>query len=118
MLRLLVSVALALLFSASASQAIIIEAEAYVASYNAGGEPIGWVYCSGASGGRAVEGFDSTGDWIEVVLTVPGTYGYVDSIRSAGYVEYESDIRSTVFAADPTGGDVLSAYHTVGAGIG
>jgi hypothetical protein len=117
-LRVLGLAGLAVLLSVSASQAIIVEAESYVASFNAGGEPIGWVYCSAASGGRAVEGFDTTGDWIEVVVTIPEIYGYADSIRSAGYVEYESDIQSAVFGADPAGGDVPSHYHTVGAGIG
>ena len=109
---------LVLLLASSQAHALLIEAETFVASYNAGGDPIVVVSCSAASGGYAVEGFDSPGDWIELVLNVPATYGYADSLRSAGNFGYESDLRTTIFGADPDGGDVVSAYHTVGAGIG
>ncbi|HVP58779.1 MAG TPA: hypothetical protein VMU02_11855 [bacterium] len=109
---------LVLLCSASGAYAIIIEAESYVASYNAGGDAIHIVTCTAASGGLAVEGFDTPGDWIEVVLNVPQVYGYVDSLRSAGETGYQSDIRATVFGANPDGGDILSYYHTLGEGIG
>jgi hypothetical protein len=116
--RLLLFVGLALLLLVSAAQAIIVEAESYVASYNAGGSAIYVVSCSAASGGLAVEGFDTPGDWIEVALNVPEIYGYADSLRSAGESGLQSDIRITVFGADPNGGDVLSYYHTLGQGIG
>jgi hypothetical protein len=116
--RSLLLIGLALLVSASGAQAIVVEAESYVASYNAGGDPIYVVSCTAASGGLAVEGFDMPGDWIEVVLNVPEIYGYADSLRSAGDTNVQSDIRTTVFGADPDGGDVLSYYHTIGQGIG
>lgn len=118
MARMVLLVGLALLLSASASQAIIVEAESYVDRYNAGGDTIYVVPCSGASGGFAVEGFDAVGDWIEVVLDAPETYIYTDSLRSAGYLNYESYLKSTIFGASPDGGDVTSTYHTLGKGIG
>ena len=117
-MKALLITALVILASVSASQAIIVEAESYIASYNAGGLDIYVVNCTSASGGLAVDGVDTTGDWIEVVLDVPEIYGYADSLRSAGYLNYESDIRATVFGGDPDGGDVVSYYHTIGQGIG
>jgi hypothetical protein len=116
--RLLVIAGLLLLLASAQAQALVIEAESFVASHNAGGDPIVVVSCSAASGGYAVEGVDSIGDWIELVLNVPVIYGYADSLRSAGYYAYESDIKTTIFGADPDGGNVISTYHTVGAGIG
>ncbi|MFH1219272.1 MAG: hypothetical protein V1694_02320 [Candidatus Eisenbacteria bacterium] len=116
--KVLLAACLVLLVWASAAPAIVVEAESFVASYNAGGDPIYVVDCSGASGGKAVEGFDTTGDWIEVILNVPEAYGYVDSVRSAGYLNEQTDLASTVFGAAPGGGDVISAYHLVGLGIG
>ena len=116
--RLLLLAGLVLLLSTSGAQAIIIEAESFVASHNAGGSTITVVSCSGASGGYAVEGFDTPGDWIEMILNVPEIYGYADSLRSAGEYGFASDIRSTIFGADPNGWDVLSTYHTMGQGIG
>ena len=116
--KVLLIACLVLLLGTSAAPAIVVEAESFVSSYNAGGDPIVVVDCSGASGGKAVEGFDTAGDWIEVMLNVPEAYGYVDSVRSAGYLEEEADLATTVFGAAPGGEDVMSAYHTVGLGIG
>jgi hypothetical protein len=116
--RSLMILGLVLLLASSQAHALVIEAESFVASHNAGGDPIVVISCSAASGNYAVEGFDSPGDWIELVLNVPAIYGYVDTLRSAGYLYYESNLRTTVFGADPNGGDVVSAYHTIGAGIG
>ena len=72
------------LASFASAAPIIVEAEDYVSSHNEGGEPITVTSCGGASGGYAVEGYDSTGDWIElrVTLAVAGTYE--DILRSAG----------------------------------
>jgi hypothetical protein len=118
MAKLLLIVGLAVLVPASAAQAIIVEAESYVASYNIGGNPIYIVSCSYASGGLAVDGFDTPGEWIEVAVSIPEIYGYADSLRSAGDTGIQSDLRATIFGADPYGGDVISNYHTVGQGIG
>ena len=107
-----------LLASVVCAQAIIVEAESYVASNDIGGIVIYVTACSGASGGRAVEGFDTPGEWIEVVVNVPVAGSYADSIRSAGLLNYESDLGSTIFSGGPGGTDLNSAYHTLGMGIG
>jgi hypothetical protein len=114
----LVVLAVAVLAATAASAAVKVEAESYVASYNIGGNGIGIVSCSAASGGYAVEGFDVVGEWIEMMVTIPETYGYADTLRSAGEYGVESDIAMAIFSAYPGGGDVSSAYHTVGEGIG
>lgn len=103
---------------AAQAGAITVEAENFVASYNAGGEDIYWLGCSGASGGRAVEGVDTAGDWIEIAVDVPETYVYTDTLRSAGNSGEESYFQVTIGGAYPGGGDVVSTYHTLGMGIG
>jgi hypothetical protein len=108
----------AVLAATAAPAAILVEAESFVASHNAGGGIIYTVSCSGASGGYAVEGVDTVGDWIEMMVTIPETYGYSDSLHSAGSYGIESDFAMTIFGASPGGGDAASAYHTVGLGIG
>lgn len=108
-----------ILFAAVASSyAITIEAESLVGSFNAGGDEIYVVGCSGASGGMAVEGVDTAGDWIEIMITVADTYGYADSLRSAGLLSLQSDLSLTIFGAAPGGADLTSEYHPVGLGIG
>lgn len=118
MTKISIILGLALLAATAAPAAILVEAENFVASYNAGGSSIAWVSCSGASGGRAVEGVDTVGDWIEIMVTVAETYGYADSLRSAGEYDVQSDLEMRIFGAYPGGGDVASAYHTIGQGIG
>jgi hypothetical protein len=112
------AVCVSLLAFATGADAIIVEAESYVASNNIGGTAIYVTACAGASGGRAVEGFDTPGEWIEVVLDVPGAGSYADSIRSAGRLDFESDLGSTIFGGGPGGIDITSSYHTIGLGIG
>jgi hypothetical protein len=97
----------------------IVEAESYVASHNAGGLSIYVTACSGASEGYAVEGYDYPGDWIEVILNMPETGTFADSLRSASTpTGIESDYASTIFAGGIGGQDLISAFHTVGLGIG
>jgi hypothetical protein len=117
-MRILTMMAVAVLATTAASASVLVEAESFVASYNAGGTSIYVVSCSGASGGYAVEGFDTDGEWIEMMVTIPETYGYADSMRSAGLATAESDIAMTIFGAYPGGSDLASSYHTVGLGIG
>jgi hypothetical protein len=107
-----------LLAASAASLALTIEAESLVGSFNAGGDDIYTIACSGASGGMAVEGVDTAGDWIEIMVTIPDTYVYVDSLRSAGLLNLQSHFALTVFGAAPGGADVTSAYHPIGFGIG
>jgi hypothetical protein len=97
---------------------ITIEAEDYTNSFNTGGSAIYATECSGASGGFAVEGFDSPGEWIEVTLTIPKLGAYGDTLRSAGLYGYESDMRITIMGGAQGGGDLESYYSPVGLGIG
>ena len=99
------------------AQGLMVEAETYGASHDEGGIPIQVVTCSAASGGRAVEGFDYPGDWLEVTLTI-GTGSFTDNIRSAGMFDSTSSQRSTILGADPAGKDLVSHFSTYGLGIG
>jgi hypothetical protein len=120
-LRLLMGLIFVALFFASANaQSIRVEAESYiyVAYHDEGGVALNVVSCSGASGGQAVEGFDFPGDWIEVILEVPENGSFCDSLRSGGLTAHECDLQSTVFGAGPLGEDLVSAFHTIGEGIG
>jgi hypothetical protein len=107
-----------LLCSAASAQSIMVEAENYITFYNAGGTTIYVTNCSGASGGLAVEGFDWTGDWIELVVNIPLAGSYADSIRAAGLVSIASEFQSRVINGKPGGGDFLSTFNIVGLGIG
>ena len=119
MVRLLLGLILIALLCLSAhAQTIIVEAESYIAHHDEGGNAIYRASCSGASGGEVVEGFDFPGDWIEMILNVPDNGSFADSLRSGGLLNAESDLQSTVFGAGPSGEDLVSAFHTVGQGIG
>jgi hypothetical protein len=118
LVRLLVTWIAVCLLAASGAYGIVIEAETMVASYNAGGSSIYITTCSGASGGQAVDGIDTPGDWIEVVIDLAGAGSYADSLRSAGLLDAESDLTSTVIGGGMGGADLVSSYHTSGLGIG
>ncbi len=113
-----VLLAITLLPACVCAHEIVLEAEDYVNSFDAGGTAIYSTTCSGASGGYAVEGFDFPGDWIEVTLTIPELGAYADTLRSAGLYGYDSDMRITIMAGAPGGGDIESYYSPVGLGIG
>ncbi len=98
--------------------AFALEAEDFVASHDEGGVSIYVTSCSGASGGLAVEGFDFVGDWIELSLNLSQPGSFVDTLRSAGLLEAENDVRITYVGAGPEGSDLTSSFHTVGFGIG
>ena len=116
----LICVLLALVIMPAAIYAhdITLEAEDYVNSFDTGGTAIYVTACSGASGGYALEGFDSPGDWIEMVLTIDELGAYADTLRSAGLYGYESDMRITIMEGAPDGGDIESYYSPIGLGIG
>jgi hypothetical protein len=119
LLRLLsVLLAVILLPAGVYAHEIVIEAESYVSSFDAGGTAIYSTLCSGASGGYAVEGFDFPGDWIEIVLTTPHLGAFADTLRSAGLYGYESDMRITIMGGAQGGGDLESYYSPTGLGIG
>jgi len=115
---LLVLIFIALLSFTASAESIWVEAEAYTASYDAGGLAIYVTGCSAASQGMAVEGFDFPGDWIELKLTIPENGAFTDSLRSGGMSMEESDLRCTIFRAGPVGEDIVSDFHTLGYGIG
>lgn len=117
--RLLAVLAAAFLLPACTyAHQITVEAETYTASFNTGGEAIYITECPAASGGYAVEGFDSPGEWIEVSLTISVLGAYTDTLRSASELDYEGDTRITIAGGAPDGGDLESYYHTMGVGIG
>jgi hypothetical protein len=119
LVRVFAIIGLVILFFATAhAQSIVVEAELYVDYHNEGGTTIYVTTCSGASGGLAVEGFDWTGDWIELTLTIPEAGSYADSLRSAGLTSIASEIHSTILGGAPGGGDLTSVFNTVGLGIG
>ncbi len=116
-MRLTMVLAVCLFVIPAVTRAITIEAETFVSSHNQGGLPIYLVSCSGASGGYAVEGFDHVGDWIQVAFSTSGSATYIDSLRSAGRLNEESDIRVTYLGSGPGGSDLISTFHTIGLGI-
>jgi len=97
---------------------LVLEAEDFVAYHDEGGVSIYVVSCSGASGGLAVEGFDTVGDWIELDLEIAEAGSFVDTLRSAGLLVEESDLMITYLGAGPEGSDLTSTFHTFGQGIG
>jgi len=96
----------------------VLEAEDFVAFHDEGGVSIYIASCAAASGGFAVEGFDTIGDWIELSLTIPDAGSFADTLRSAGLLTEESEIKATYIGAGPGGADLSSTYHTLGLGIG
>jgi len=116
-LILLSALAIAIPLSSMTNE-IVIEAEDLTDFHDIGGTLIHLVTCSGASGGHAVEGFDTPGEWIEIVFQVDSAGIYADSLRSAGNLGWESDLRVTIFNSGPQGEDLYSTFHTYGQGIG
>jgi hypothetical protein len=115
----LVMIGIIMLISSSAgAQTIIAEAEYFLAYHDEGGTAIYIKTCTAASGGLAVEGFDWTGDWIELSVTIPDAGSYADSLRAAGLITVESETESTVFGGAPGGGDLVSTFNLLGLGIG
>jgi hypothetical protein len=112
-----IAVLACLLCFATGARGITIEAEGFVASHNEGGNSIVEATCSAASGGKAVEGFDYPGDWIEVVLVVGESGSFTDTLRSAGLIDSLSSERSTIYGCGPSGEDLVSSFAAVGMGI-
>ena len=119
MLRMLVVlVAVGLLPACTSAHDITVEAESYTTFYDVGGDPLTRTYCSAASGGEAVEGFDWVGEWIEVTLSTPEVGAYADTLRSAGLYGIQSDVRIIIYGAGQGGETLVSYYTPVGLGIG
>jgi hypothetical protein len=75
--------------AAQAASVISVEAEDLYWFGDIGGQPISvsTIDCDSlTSGGKAVEGLDYPGDWIEVLLSVPEPILFRDSLCSAGDV--------------------------------
>jgi hypothetical protein len=112
------------LFSRDAAAQTIrirVEAENYTWSFNEGGEPICISTCDKTnSGGKAVDGVDFPGDWIEMDVSVPEPMLYRNSLCSAGDVGLR---RKFVIQYMPLGGhgerpapDTLTTRPGTGAG--
>jgi hypothetical protein len=108
---------IALLAATGAATPIILEAENYVGAYNVGGEPIHVVYCSSASGGMAVEGYDTVGDFIELRIILDMAGAYDDTLCSAGELYQFSQHRVT-YRREYGGILAYSDFMTYGYGIG
>ena len=108
---------LALTAPAGLSAPIILEAEDYVGSFNVGGDPITVTACSGASGGYAVEGYDTVGDRIDLRVVITQSGDYDDVLRSGGELYVSSSHFLTIRIE---GGSTIgfSTYNTFGWGIG
>jgi hypothetical protein len=61
-----------------------IEAENYVASYNAGGDAISVGSCSSASGFLVALGVDAVDDWVECAFTMASADSFRFGLASAG----------------------------------
>jgi hypothetical protein len=78
-----------------------VELEDYTAYLDLGGHTVEVAYCGAASNGKAVEGLDLAGEYVEVPVRVPGTGTY------AAYVYYSTnsgtslDVRVTMTDAGP-----------------
>lgn len=95
---------LAAIPAVASPQTIRIEAEDYVASHNVGGGQIVLAACNyGASGGRAIEGLDWNGDYVEYLLTLSQEFCFVDSLRSAGRVGSFREFVMEFFREDEPG---------------
>jgi hypothetical protein len=101
----------------AAGSPIILEAEDYIGSFNVGGEPFYVTFCSGASGGLAVEGYDYPGDYIDFMVVLPQAGTYNDTLRSGGLL-YEFSSHFATFRRPNSGTLAYSQYHTMGMGIG
>jgi hypothetical protein len=98
---------------------IQIEAESYTDSLNLGGEAVHVVVCESASGGLAVQGVDTAGEWISFPLEVEEPIAFRDSLRSAGALGI---VRTHVVEFRAAGSGVLIESDTLvtppGLGIG
>jgi hypothetical protein len=84
-IRLAVLLSCALLAAAPASAYVLsLEADGFMDSYDSGGRPVEDVDCSGASGGKALEGIDLAGEWISWDVTVDQQAEVRGRVRSAG----------------------------------
>ena len=102
------------------AETIRLEAENLVNSYDhIGSVPITSVPCGGASGGRAIEGFDIEGEWIELRLVLDRPVDCLYGIQSAGNL---GEVRQYSVAFLPASGQSASPQGTLmtppGSGIG
>ncbi len=103
-------VLLAALPQRAAAATVGFEAENYVASLDLGGDPIRITTCVDARGGLAVNGVDYQGDYIQWSLSLPSSFVFRDSLRSAGAVGL---VRRFVVLFLPAGGSTPVAADTL-----
>jgi len=85
---------LAIAFASSTrtcAEAIHIEADTYFTSGDLPGHgyTIGPVRCDAATESLAVDGVDSSGEWIKIRLSIPADYCFYTGMSSAGAEGYE-----------------------------
>jgi len=109
----------ALPVSARAAEDLRLEAEEFegYGSYNIGGSDIRATYCSYASGGLAVDGLDTTDEWIKLKVTFPrgGCFTSRLDYQSA----YGDTVELVVRLLDyPSVGEELRSDYTLSGGYG
>ncbi|HVP15394.1 MAG TPA: hypothetical protein VMS88_07605 [Terriglobales bacterium] len=102
---------------AAATDTVPLEAESYTASQNTGGTSIVTVACGAARGGLAVDGVDHEGDYIQWNLSLPSSFVFRDSLRSAGFARL---VRRFAILFLPAGSEspVATDTLTTPAGLG
>ena len=96
---------------------ITVEMEDFLTFYDDGGSKSGIVTCSGASGGKAVEGFDVVGDYMtfQVSFEVPGRYSA--ALRQAAPYGAHNQVEMSLEGAGPDGSDQEALFDIEGEGI-
>ena len=99
-----------------AAKGITIEAEAFTAHNDAGGQMVQSLLLSGCSGGYALIGLDAAGEWTEYDVTVTGFGHYTFLIKCRGDFGVEYGFR-LVFTLE-SGAEETVDFLFVGMGYG
>jgi hypothetical protein len=84
------------------AEGLRLEAETFTIYGNIGSLAIEQGYCGGASGEYGVNGLDVEKEWIMMPLTIPATFCFTDSIRSAGAVGFARTFALEALSSDGT----------------
>ena len=86
---------------------------------NLGGITIQKVSCDGALNGRAIDGLDVPGEWIQWHLTLTEPFCFVDSLHSAGTTGVIREFVTEYIPDPPAGTAARDTVFTVpGSGVG
>ena len=112
-------VVLAALLAAPTASAytVVLQMSDYIASGNAGGADFYSTPCGGATNGIGLEGYDYSGDWIELKLVLSQGGTFRDSLRTAAD---DMTIGNHIITISGPGAETMgtSYYQTEGLGIG